>query len=157
MLQRMNTVAAATLDGVAAAFVDIGAAAMINRVGLGVILKAVARGLLGRAAMQGGASAAALGFVLQLLMGALIGAIYGLGCMRFPALRLRWIPAGLAFGICVFVVMEFVVVPLSAVRKIPAFTAAALAENVAAMLLFGLIVGFAASLGRRPSTSIRGT
>ena len=53
----------------------------------------------------------------------------------------RWIPAGLAYGVVVFVVMEFVVVPLSAAKN-PHFTALSLLENVLAMLLYGLIIAF---------------
>jgi len=50
--------------------------------------------------------------------------------------------AGLASGVVIFVVMTYVVVPLSAVGHIPRFNAARFAENILAMLLFGLIVSY---------------
>lgn len=140
-----DVVAAAALGGIAAALIDIELAALINRVGLDVVLRAVARGVLGRRAMGGGLPAAALGFGLQLAMGALIGTIYGAGAARLPILRSRWGWSGLAYGAGIFVTMEFIVVPASAVRRVQHFTAFTLPLNVAAMLLFGSIVAFAAS------------
>jgi uncharacterized membrane protein YagU involved in acid resistance len=53
----------------------------------------------------------------------------------------HWIGAGVLYGAVVFVVMEYVVVPLSAAGK-PHFTALSLAENLLAMFVFGLIVAF---------------
>ncbi len=50
--------------------------------------------------------------------------------------------SGLAYGVVIFPVMNFIVVPLSAWKSQPHFTALKLAENMAAMLLFGLIVAF---------------
>jgi hypothetical protein len=42
----------------------------------------------------------------------------------------------------VFVVMNYVVVPLSALHSTPAFTATSFALNMAAMLVFGTIVAW---------------
>ena len=42
----------------------------------------------------------------------------------------------------IFPVMNFIVVPLSALKSHPHFTALKFAENMAAMLLFGVIVAF---------------
>ena len=146
---RKELIRAVVIGGLIAGAVDIGAAVLISHAAPDAIMRAIARGLLGRPAMQGGAPVAAFGLVLQLAMGALIGLIYGLGCHRWPVLARRWIPAGLAFGVGVFVVMNWVVVPLSAIRKFPRFTPLDVAENLAAMLVFGLIVAFAASRGER--------
>jgi hypothetical protein len=44
----------------------------------------------------------------------------------------------------VFVVMNYVVVPLSEIGRMPQFTAWTFAENLAAMLGFGLLVAFLA-------------
>ena len=149
MAGRSGIVAGAALGGLAAAVLDIGVAALINRVGTDVVLRAIARGVLGRAAMSGGASAAALGFGLQLAMGALIGAIYGLAAARVRPLIDRWLLCGVVYGVVIFLVMEFVVVPLSAVGKVTHFTLTTLTLNMSAMLLFGTAVAFAAWRGSR--------
>jgi uncharacterized membrane protein YagU involved in acid resistance len=127
--------------GLVAGTLDIGAAAMIYRLNPLIILRAIASGLLGAAAFHGGLPVSLLGLALQWTMSLLIAAIFVVAARHMAWMRLRWIAAGLAYGVLVFVTMEFVVVPLSAAAK-PRFTVASLLENVLAMLLFGLIVAF---------------
>jgi hypothetical protein len=57
-------------------------------------------------------------------------------------LKRQWLAAGLAYGVVVFFVMNYVVVPLSAIGRVPHFTAARFIENLLAMLLFGVIIAF---------------
>lgn len=145
---RKDLLVAIIIGGLVAGTLDIGAAALIGRTGPITIMKAISGGLLGKSAVkEGGAPAAALGFALQLFMGVLIAAIYGLASTRLPVLTQRWLPCGLAYGVATFVVMNFVVVPLSALRVVPHFKPLSFAENMAAMLLFGVIVAFAAYRG----------
>ena len=130
------------IAGFTAGTIDIAAACLINMRSLMVILQAIASGLLGRASFQGGAFAAVLGLILQWAMSCLIAAIYVLVVRRMALLRRNWIASGVAFGCIVFIVMNYVVVPLSAVGHAPRFTAATFAENLLAMVLFGLIIAF---------------
>ncbi|AGG89452.1 hypothetical protein R2APBS1_2356 [Rhodanobacter denitrificans] len=143
--------------GFVAGSLDILAAALINRVDPLIILRAIASGLLGRAAFQGGLPVAALGLLLQWAMSLLIAAIFVFAAGRMAWLGRRWIAAGLLYGMPVFVVMEYVVVPLSAAAK-PHFSALSLVENLLAMLLFGLIVAFFARgiRPRSPPDQVRG-
>lgn len=143
--------AAILWGGFVAGTIDIGAAALINGISPMIILRAIASGLLGPAAFHGGLPVALLGLVLQWAMSLLIAAIFVVAAQRLAWMRQRWIAAGLAYGVVVFVVMEYVVVPLSAAME-PHFTVVSLLENVAAMLLFGLIVSFFARRlqGRAP-------
>jgi hypothetical protein len=55
----------------------------------------------------------------------------------------RWIAAGIAYGIGVYFVMTFVVVPLSRAKS-GHVTLQSFVLNLAAMILFGLIVSFIA-------------
>ena len=127
--------------GFVAGSLDVLAAALINWVDPLIILRAIASGLLGRAAFAGGLPVSLLGLVLQWTMSLLIAAIFVLAAQRLAWMCRCWILAGLAYGVVVFVVMEFVVVPLSAAKN-PHFTALSLLENVLAMLLYGLIIAF---------------
>lgn len=52
----------------------------------------------------------------------------------------RWILAGLAYGVIVFVVMNYAVMPVSAWHRINHFVPAKFVENLLAMLVFGLII-----------------
>ena len=138
------------LGGLAAGTIDIGSATVIYWVNPIVILHSIASGLLGRASFAGGAATAAIGFLLQWMMSLIIAAIYVLSSRALPWLSRNWIGAGLAYGVAIFVVMNYVVVPLSAAMPhphLPHFTPLKFVENLLAMLLFGLIVAFFA---RRP-------
>ena len=75
-------------------------------------------------------------------MGILIAGIYVGATFVLPVLRRRWVRFGLAYGVAVFFVMNYVVVPLSAWQTIPHYSVAHFAANMAAMLLFGLIVAY---------------
>jgi hypothetical protein len=129
--------------GLVAGTIDIGAAALITQLSPIFIMKIVAGGLVGRSAFEGGASVAVLGMMLQWAMSVVIAAIFVLAACRMPVLVRRWIASGLAYGVVVYFVMNYVVVPLSALGKgMPPFDAVKFSENMVAMLLFGLIVAF---------------
>lgn len=138
---RSSVLSSILWSGLLAGTVDIGAASLINGINPLIILRAIATGLLGPAAFRGGVPASVLGLVLQWAMSLLIAAIFVFASRRLGWMRKRWVAAGLAYGVVVFVVMEYVVVPLSAAEH-PHFTTVSLLENVLAMLLFGLIVSY---------------
>ena len=139
---RMKTV---TLGGLTAGTVDIGSACLLNLRSPVVILHAIASGVLGPASFRGGAASAALGLGLQWFIGLAIAGIYSLAVDRVPKLRCAWMTGGLIAGAASFGVMNYVVLPLSAVGRIPHFSAATFVGNLAAILLFGLIIAFFAS------------
>lgn len=136
------------LGGIVAGTIDIGAACLITGRSVQFILHTIAGGLLAKAAYSGGMRTALLGLALQEIMGVIIAAIYAVGARLMPLLHRRWIAGGLAYGVIIFFVMNYVVVPLSAWRHVPHFTLPKFLANMAAMLLFGLIVAY---FGRRSS------
>jgi len=141
--------AAVVLGGVTAATIDIGAACLISGHGVERILQTIAGGVLARRSLSGGLPTALLGLVLQELMGVIIAGVYVAAATVLPLLRRRWIVLGLLYGVVIFFVMNYVVVPLSAWKHWPTFTTAKFLANMAAMLLFGLIVAlFARSSAR---------
>ena len=137
-----NAIAAAILfGGLIAGTLDIGAATAMSGKDPGFICQFIASGLIGKqAAFGGGTGTIVLGLLLQWAMSLVIAAIFVLAALRLPVLRRLWFVAGLAYGVGVFFVMEWVVVPLSAVGRAPHFTAESFAKNLAAMMVFGLII-----------------
>lgn len=133
-----KTLMAIIAGGLIAGTVDIGVAVAIYHVSAVAILHAIASGLLGKASYGGGMVTAALGLLLQWTMSLIIAAIFVLASARFSALSRRWLAAGLAYGVVIFVVMSFVVVPLSAAtpKAKPSF------PQFLAMLLFGVIISW---------------
>lgn len=79
------------------------------------VLQAVASGLLGSEAFSGGWSTAALGLAAHFVIATGAAAVFVLVAYRVELVQRQWIMAGLLFGIGVYLVMNFVVLPLSAV------------------------------------------
>jgi hypothetical protein len=149
-----ETLKAILLGGLLAGAIDIGAASLISGRSLGSIMQVIAGGLLAKASFEGGIRTMLLGFLLQELMGMLIATVYVLVAKALPALTRRWIVSGLGYGVIVFFVMNYAILPLSAWKSIPHFTALKFSENMLAMLLFGLIVAFFAR--RLTGTAVSG-
>jgi hypothetical protein len=137
----------AILGGLVAGTIDVGSASLINGISPIIILRAIACGILGMASFREGARSAVLGLLLQWAMSVIIALLYSSAVNRLAGLRQAWVAGGLIAGVFTFVIMNFVVVPLSAVGRMPHFTAGTFVENLAALLLFGLVIAFFA---RRP-------
>jgi hypothetical protein len=86
------------------------------------LLQSVAYGALGRAAYSGGAGTAALGLGFHFLIAFTITAIFFAAASHYPWLTRRPLITGSLFGIVVYLVMNFVVIPLSRIgpRPLPA-------------------------------------
>jgi hypothetical protein len=139
---RPDLLSAVLIGGVVAGILDIGAAAVINRKHPLAILRVIASGLLGAKALNGGTLASAWGFLLQLAMSIVIAAIYGAASLWLPILARMWIATGLAYGVGVFLVMTYVVVPFSAAPSRPLPGISKIAKDLLAMLGFGLIIAY---------------
>lgn len=135
--------------GLLAGTLDIGAAALINRVSPVLIARYIASGILGTPAFSMGTSAAYLGLISQWAMSVVIAAIYWLVTAWMPRLRERWWLGGLLAGIVIFPVMNFIVMPFSAApvtlhQVIARFRPAKGIQDLLAMFVFGLIVAYCA-------------
>jgi hypothetical protein len=133
--------------GLVAGTIDIGAACTINQVGPVPILRFIASGLLGTP-LAHEPWVYCLGMVLQWLMSIIIAAIFVSAAAKVPALLRRWVAAGIAYGVVVYFVMTFVVVPLSRAKS-GHVSWTSFAENLLAMIVFGLIVAYIAQRMQR--------
>jgi uncharacterized membrane protein YagU involved in acid resistance len=86
------------------------------------ILQSVASGALGRDAYAGGPATAAIGLGFHFLIAFIVTAIFFAAAARLPALTRRPVITGALYGIGVYLVMNFVVIPLSKIgpRPVPA-------------------------------------
>jgi len=110
------------------------------------ILQSVAAGLLGEASFEGGWETAALGLALHYLIALSMSVVYYLVAARWALLRLRPVLCGAAYGLLLYGVMNYVVVPLSAAgagSKNPLWITLSIAAHV---LLIGIPI---AVLARR--------
>jgi hypothetical protein len=78
------------------------------------ILQSVASGLLGAPAYRGGVPTALLGLVLHFAIMSVIATLFVAASRRLAPLRQQAVAAGAAYGLVVYGVMNFIVLPLSA-------------------------------------------
>lgn len=78
------------------------------------LMQFIASGLLGKSAFQGGVTTAALGLALHFVIAFGLVTVFYFASRKLAFLRQRPVPSGIAYGLIVFAVMNFIVLPLSA-------------------------------------------
>jgi hypothetical protein len=108
--------------------------------------RAIASGLLGGKALHGGVGTWILGVVLHFLIALSAAAVYTAASRKLEFLRDHFLVCGLFYGIAVFLVMNLIVLPLSAVPfKVGPFTVAELIQGLLVhMFIIGLPISFSA-------------
>jgi hypothetical protein len=140
----LGTLAVGVLD-ILDAFVFFGARGVPpNR-----ILQSISSGLLGRGAFAGGSATAALGGAVHVFIAFVVVMVFYVAGRRFPALVRRPFLFGPLYGLGVYGVMNYVVIPLSAANSAP---------RPAAVVLNGLLihlvgVGLPAALAARAAVN----
>jgi hypothetical protein len=105
-------------------------------------LQYVASGVMGDTAFTGGLATALLGLVLDFIMTMIMAGVFILSVDRIPLLRRHVIPGSILYGFVVFIVMNLIVLPLSAAPALPAPPLWLLIELVLQhILLIGLPLG----------------
>ena len=83
------------------------------------IFQSVASGLLGRASYEGGTQTFLLGLLLHFVVATGIAAVYYVASLKLPVLIRHAVAAGLIYGLIAYLVMNYVVIPLSAIGSRP--------------------------------------
>jgi len=105
------------------------------------VLQYVASGAMGNAAFEGGLATALLGVLFDFLMTIVFAGVFILSADRIPLLRRYIIVGSLLYGFGVFIVMNFIVLPLSAAPPVPVSTMQIIEIAVEHILLIGLPLG----------------
>ena len=107
--------------GLIAGTLDITAACLTAWLRRGIspaaVLRFVASGLLGPAALTGGAKTAAIGLALHFLIATGATIVFYLASRKLRFLVERPVHFGLLYGVAVYLFMNFVVLPLSLVPR----------------------------------------
>ena len=103
------------------------------------VLQYIASGLVGIASFQGGLKTAGLGALLHYFIAFVVAAVYYTASVRVRALHAHPVKWGLTYGVAVYLVMNYVVLPLSAVSRSP-FSLALFLNGLIGHAIF---VGFA--------------
>jgi len=113
------------------------------------LFQGIASGLLGRSAFEGGMATALLGVLLHFFIAFAVVTTYHVVARRIPGLTRRpWI-YGPLYGLVVYVVMNFIVIPLSAIGARSPSTSVLLNG----LLIHALGVGLPAALSARAARS----
>ncbi|HKU60405.1 MAG TPA: hypothetical protein VJQ44_04245 [Gemmatimonadales bacterium] len=140
--------------GVAAGALDISYAWLFWAVKAGIgaqrIFQSVAAGLLGKASFSGGWPTAFLGLGLHFFIATSMSLTYYLVARRRPFLREHPLACGAGYGLVLYGIMNFVVVPLSAASggsKDPLWVALSVAVH---MLFIGIPIALFTRLALEP-------
>lgn len=129
------------------------------------LLQGIARGLLGSRAAQGGWGSAMLGLGLHSLIAFTAAAVYYVASRKIRMLRQRSLVSGLLYGVAVFLFMNMIVVPLSAIHRSPTamlkFNIVTINAVLALILFIGLPIAiavkrFASTAGHAITAAPRG-
>jgi hypothetical protein len=108
-----------------------------------VVLQSVASGLLGSGAYKGGVATGALGLSLHLGITVAAASLYYLAARRSTLMQGHFVACGLLFGVLVYLFMNFVVLPLSAVPFQLKYTPAVVLQGfVSHAVLVGLPIAW---------------
>ena len=108
------------------------------------ILQSIAAGLLGNDAFSGDWPTALLGACLHLFIACCIAGVYWVSAVRWPILIRRPYSSGMTYGVVVYLVMNFAVLPLSEARHLPFIFVWFLDNFIGHILLVGLPVALVA-------------
>ena len=115
--------------------------------------RGIASGVLGARALTGGSGVWILGIVLHFTIAIGAAAIYYLASRRLGFLREHFVVCGMFFGIAIFLVMNLVIVPLSAVPfPVGPFTVRSMIQGLLVhMILIGLPIAAANRVFSKPA------
>jgi Na+/alanine symporter len=139
-VQKPNALLAILAGGLLAGSLDLGSAFITYGVG---VPRAIAGGLLGPSALHGGSGVYVLGILLQFFIATSAAAVYYLASRKLAFLKDHPLVCGPFYGIAVFLVMNLIVLPLSALHFRGPFQLAGLIQGlVVHMILIGLPISF---------------
>jgi hypothetical protein len=108
------------------------------------IFQSVASGLLGKASYDGGTQTFLLGILLHFVVALCIAAVYYVASLKLPVLIHHPVVCGLIYGLLAYLVMNYVVIPLSAIGSRPFSLRTFLPAFIAHALLVGLPIALLA-------------
>ena len=141
-LLRLSVIAGLMLGTVDVIFQHWFIFSVLAKTPLIVVYQFIASGALGESAFAGGIATALLGVLFHFIFSIVLAGFFILSADRIPLLRRYVIPGSLLYGFGVFIVMNMIVIPLSAAPPLPTPTTSELIVNSTGhILIFGLLLG----------------
>lgn len=108
------------------------------------VFQSIASGLMGPRALEKGWHSGVIGLALHFAISFIIATIYILASLRLPYLLQHPLIAGALYGIAVFIVMNFIVLPLSRRPRRPFNANFAITQLVIHMVIVGWSIALCA-------------
>lgn len=143
---RISSLRSIGIGSIAAGAVDLAYAIAFNsHAGIPAIVipQSIASGLLGMRAFREGVASAALGLVLHLGILFVAAVIYFLASRKLTMLVTRPMISGALFGLCIYLFMHLIVVPLSAAPEFKVTLVSVVSDLVVHVVLIGPIIALA--------------
>ena len=107
--------------------------------------RAIAAGLMGRQAFQGGVATWILGVFLHYVIAFGAATVYCVTSWKLDFLKEHWLVCGMFYGIAVFLVMNLVVLPVSGLHASGPYQLRGLIQGIVVhMLIIGVPIAFCA-------------
>jgi hypothetical protein len=143
-----NVIPGILLGGISCAILD-GAASTIQFALRGVnpsrVWQGVASGLLGPDSFRHGTASAVLGLLCHFLIAMVAATVFSLAIRYLPSLVRHSLLTGALYGVIVFLFMNLVVIPLSAMPKRPFTWSGVITQVLIHIFCVGLPISLAAS------------
>ena len=139
--ERSHAFPAIAWSGLIAGSLDIISAFVIagsKGVGPARVLQGIASGLLGSQSFNDGLATAVLGLILHFVIAFGAASVFYAASRKLGFLTRHAVFSGLAFGVAVYIFMNYIVLPLSAVKLRHHSVADILTAVLVLMVLFGL-------------------
>jgi hypothetical protein len=117
------------------------------------VFQYIASGLIGMKSFQSGWSSVALGVAVHYAIALAWTAIFLFAALKFPMITRRPFLSGVVYGCVVYLIMNFIVLPLSGVPHPPA--AITIASRINAVLALIFCIGLPVSLLTRKVETLR--
>lgn len=142
-LRTPNAMLAIFVGGLIAGALDLTAAYVIYGAG---VPRGIAAGLLGRTALQGGSGVYVLGIALHFFIACSAAAIYYAASRKLEFMVQRPLVCGVFYGVAIYLVMNLVVLPLSALHLKGPYRLESLIQG---LLIHMLLIGMPIALSVR--------
>jgi hypothetical protein len=118
------------------------------------IFQYVASGLIGRRAFEGGWSTFVIGVLIHFFIAFTLATIYYFASLRLPSLIRKALWWGMAYGVVIHVVMNYVVIPLSAAPKLHFSLVSFMGQFLAHTIVIGPAIALIARWSARKVTAV---
>lgn len=98
------------------------------------LFQGIAAGLIGKSSFSGGLATAALGLLMHFCIATFWAAVFVIAARSLPALRRRAITFGMVYGLIVYAIMNYLVLPRTHAHPLPTNASIAVINGVCAIV-----------------------